>query len=143
MSSFLPLITCNKIFPIIADFQIVRSSSRSRFKPPRDFPFLVSTSTISSEPLLATYTNFFVGWGSTSIWNLKKGIETAKIQNSRKVSHGVTISPDSRYAFVSVEGIGGEPGSVDIINLENQNQVSIIEDGKQAGGIIYWKTTDS
>lgn len=85
----------------------------------------------------------YKGEGATGIWNLEKGIESAKIQNSRKVSHGVTISPDSRYAFISVEGIGGEPGSVDIIDLQKLERVEVIEVGKQAGGIIFWKTTNS
>ena len=30
--------------------------------------------------------------------------------------HGVAISPDGRYAFVTAEGIGTEPGSLDIID---------------------------
>ena len=52
------------------------------------------------------------------------------------------ISPDSKYAFVSVEGIRGEPGSVDIIDLENLILVDHIEVGKQAGGIAFWKMSD-
>ncbi len=76
---------------------------------------------------------------TTGIWDLKKGKELAKISNSRKVSHGVVISPDSRYAFVSVEGIGGEPGSVDIIDLQTLQRVATAEVGKQAGGIAFWK----
>ena len=42
--------------------------------------------------------------------DLKKGKEVATFKNTRKVTHGVSISPDSRYAFVSVEGVGKEPG---------------------------------
>lgn len=81
----------------------------------------------------------YKGEGATGIWDLEKGEELAKIPNSRKVSHGVTISPDDRFAFISVEGIGGEPGSVDIINLQTLERVDIVETGKQAGGIIFWK----
>jgi hypothetical protein len=51
----------------------------------------------------------------------------------------VAISADNKYAFISVEGIGGEPGSVDIINLETLKRVDVVETGKQAGGIIFWK----
>jgi len=75
----------------------------------------------------------------TGIWNLNTGAEVAEIPNSRRVSHGVAISPDSRYAFISVEGIGGEPGSVDVVDLENHEVVAVIETGKQAGGIYFWK----
>jgi DNA-binding beta-propeller fold protein YncE len=79
---------------------------------------------------------------STGIWDLEKGKELAKIPNSRKVTHGVTISPDSKYAFVSVEGKGGEPGSVDIIHLEKRKLVAVAEVGKQAGGIAFWKIAE-
>jgi DNA-binding beta-propeller fold protein YncE len=33
------------------------------------------------------------------------------------VVHGVAISDDDRYAFISVEGIGSEPGTVEMIDL--------------------------
>jgi DNA-binding beta-propeller fold protein YncE len=77
--------------------------------------------------------------GSTGIWDLGSGTELAEIPNSRKVSHGVTVSPDGMYAFVSVEGIGGEPGSVDVIDLDDLTIVATAEIGKQAGGIYFWK----
>lgn len=82
----------------------------------------------------------YKGAGATGVWNLESGQETANIANSRKVSHGVTITPDSRLAFISVEGIGGEPGSVDIIDLNQLERTTVIEVGKQAGGIIFWKS---
>ena len=81
----------------------------------------------------------YKGEGATGVWDLNEEKELAKITNSRKVSHGVTISPDNKFAFISVEGIGGEPGSVDVINLETLKRVDVIETGKQAGGIIFWK----
>lgn len=81
----------------------------------------------------------YKGAGATGIWDLETGKEAAQIENSRKVTHGVSISPDSKLAFISVEGIGGEPGSVDIIDLENLQRTTVIEIGKQAGGIIFWK----
>ncbi len=77
--------------------------------------------------------------GKTGIWDLNHKKELAKIKNSRRVSHGVAISPDSKYAFISVEGVGGEPGSIDVINLKNQTLVTTAEIGKQAGGIYFWK----
>lgn len=76
---------------------------------------------------------------STGIWDLKKGKELRKIKNKRKVSHGIVISPDSRYTFISVEGIGGEPGAVDIIDLKKQKLVASVDVAKQAGGIAFWK----
>ena len=75
----------------------------------------------------------------TGIWDLESGKELARLDNNRRVSHGVAMSSDSRYAFVSVEGIGGEPGSVDVIDLERLAIVDTAELGKQAGGIYFWK----
>jgi len=43
---------------------------------------------------------------------------------------------------VSVEGIRGEPGSVDVFDLENLTLVDHAEVGKQAGGIAFWKMED-
>tara|TARA_Y100000741_G_scaffold360154_1_gene341948 strand:+ start:776 stop:1912 length:1137 start_codon:yes stop_codon:yes gene_type:complete len=85
--------------------------------------------------MLATLKNS----GSTAIWNLKNGSLSKKIRNSTSVPHGIAISTDSKYAFVSVEGIGGEPGIVDVIDLENQALIGKVEIGKQAGGIAFWK----
>ena len=78
----------------------------------------------------------------TGVWDLKKGKEVAKFNNTRKVTHGVSISPDSRYAFVTVEGIGKEPGAVEIFDLKKLKPVAIAETGKQAGGIAFWKMTN-
>jgi len=75
----------------------------------------------------------------TGVWDLNSGIEIARLDNSRRVSHGVAISHDSKYAFISVEGVGGEPGSVDVIDLGKLEIVSTAELGKQAGGIYFWK----
>lgn len=81
----------------------------------------------------------YKGEGSTGVWDLETGEEIAKIANTRRVSHGVAISPDSKFAFISVEGIGGEPGSVDVIDLQSNTLVDHVETGKQAGGIYFWK----
>lgn len=80
--------------------------------------------------------------GATGIWDLKTGKELAKVANSRKVSHGIAIAPDNKYAFVSVEGVGGEPGAVDVIDLKQLKLVSTANVGKQAGGIGFWKMED-
>ena len=84
----------------------------------------------------------YKGAAKTGVWDLKTGKEIAKFKNTRKVTHGVVISPDNRYAFVSVEGIGKEPGSVEIFDLKELKPVAVAEIGKQAGGIAFWKMTD-
>jgi DNA-binding beta-propeller fold protein YncE len=81
----------------------------------------------------------YKGSGETGIWDLETGEETAVIENTRRVTHGVTITPDGRYAFVTAEGIGSEPGAVDVIDLRTQERVASADTGKQAGGIAFWK----
>lgn len=90
------------------------------------------------EKMVVTYKST----GKTGIWNLETGQELARLENTRKVTHGVVISPDSKYAFVSVEGVAGQPGSVDIFDIQNLNMVDYVEVGKQAGGIAFWKVED-
>ena len=79
------------------------------------------------------------GNGKTAIWDLKTGDLIKLIKNSTSVPHGIAISSDSKYAFVSVEGKGGEPGIVDVIDLNKLLLIDKVEVGKQAGGIAFWK----
>jgi len=76
---------------------------------------------------------------SASIFDIASGKELAKIPTKRKVVHGVTISPDSRYAFVTVEGVGEEPGTVEILDLEAKKGVASVDTPPQAAGIDFWK----
>lgn len=85
--------------------------------------------------LVATYKTA----GAVGIWDLEQGVELARIPSTRRVTHGVSISPDSRFAFVTNEGIGGEAGTVDVFDLRTQEMVSTVEVGLQAGGIAFWK----
>lgn len=77
--------------------------------------------------------------GKTGIWDLNTNKEIANLKNSNKVTHGVAISGDSKYAFVSVEGIGGDPGAMDVVDLTTNKIVTTAYLGKQAGGIAFWK----
>lgn len=85
--------------------------------------------------LVATYRSE----GSIGIFALDDGRETARIPSSRDLPHGIAISPDSRYAFVSIEGVGGEPGAVDVVDLAAGERVDTVDVGKQASGIAFWK----
>ena len=76
---------------------------------------------------------------SVSIFDLKTGQEAARITTPRQVVHGVVVSPDDRYAFASVEGIGAEPGTVVAIDLVAMKAVAAIDLGPQAGGLDFWK----
>lgn len=76
---------------------------------------------------------------SIAIWDLDSGQELASIPASRRITHGVTITPDNRFAFITVEGIGDDPGTVDVIDLESFERRASIDIGKQASGIDFWK----
>ncbi|HEX5633131.1 MAG TPA: cytochrome D1 domain-containing protein, partial [Gemmatimonadales bacterium] len=72
---------------------------------------------------------------SVSVVDLKTGKEAARIRTQRKVVHGVAVSPDDRYAFVSVEGIGSEPGTLEVIDLKQLAVVARVDVGQMAGGV--------
>jgi DNA-binding beta-propeller fold protein YncE len=76
---------------------------------------------------------------SASIFDMATGKELARIPTKRKVVHGVVISPDNRYAFVSVEGVGDEAGTVEIIDLQAKKNVARVDTPPQAAGIDFWK----
>jgi DNA-binding beta-propeller fold protein YncE len=76
---------------------------------------------------------------SVSIFDTASGRELARVPTIRKVVHGVVISPDDRYAFISVEGIGSEPGTVEIIDLASRRRVASVDVPQMAGGIDFWK----
>jgi YVTN family beta-propeller protein len=77
---------------------------------------------------------------SVSVIDASTGAELARIPTSRRVPSGLVISPDDRYAFVTLEGVGSEPGTVDVIDLRALTRVTSIDVGQQAGGIDFWKT---
>ncbi len=77
--------------------------------------------------------------GKTELFDLASGRSVAQFTSSTTVTHGVVVSPDSRYAFVSSEGVGAEPGKVDIYDLRARARVGTVDVGQQAGGIAFWK----
>ena len=77
---------------------------------------------------------------SVSVFDAASGRELARIATTRKVVHGVAVSDDDRYAFVSIEGTGSQPGTVDVIDLAVLRRVASVDVGPQAGGIDFWKS---
>ena len=77
---------------------------------------------------------------SVSIYDLKSGKELARLPTKRKVLHGVVVSPDDRYAFVTVEGVGSEPGTVEVIDLTALKTVATVDVAQGAAGIDFYKT---
>lgn len=68
------------------------------------------------------------------------GRELARIPTTRKLVHGVAISDDDRYAFISIEGSGAQPGTMDVIDLGTLTRVASIDLGPQAVGIDFRKS---
>jgi len=74
-----------------------------------------------------------------SMMDLSSGMEQTRISTSMPVPHGIAITPDNKFVFVTSEGIGSEPGSIDAIHIESKTAVASIAAGQQTGGIAFWK----
>ena len=78
---------------------------------------------------------------SVSIYDLKTGRELARVPTKRKVLHGVVVSPDDAYAFVTVEGVGSEPGTLEVIDLATLKTVATLDLPPGAAGVDFFKAT--
>ncbi len=85
--------------------------------------------------LVATYK----GGNAVGFWNLEQGTETARTETSRTIPHGVAVTPDGEYAFVTLEGVGSDPGTVEVYHVATGERVAAVDIGKQAGGVAFWK----
>lgn len=78
------------------------------------------------------------GEQAVAVFELATGRET-RVATSQPVTHGVVVTPDSRYAFVSNEAIGRTRGTVDVIDLDGKERVASVAVQHQPGGIGFWK----
>lgn len=85
--------------------------------------------------LVATYK----GGDAVGFWDLASGVERARITTSRTIPHGLAVTPDGAYVFVTLEGVGDDPGTVEVYDVETAARVAAVDIGKQAGGIAFWK----
>jgi DNA-binding beta-propeller fold protein YncE len=76
---------------------------------------------------------------SVSIFDPVAGKELSRLPTKRKVVHAVVVTPDNAYAFITEEGIGSEPGTVEAIDLKTSKIVASVDVGSQAAGIDFWK----
>ncbi|MGQ0764432.1 MAG: YncE family protein [Gemmatimonadota bacterium] len=76
---------------------------------------------------------------SISIYDLATTREIARLPTFRGVVHGVVISPDNRYAFVTEEGRGSEPGILEVFDLTALRSVATVELGQQAAGLDFFR----
>src|SRR5438067_826304 len=61
--------------------------------------------------------------------------EVARIPTAKPFPHGVAYAPDGRYAFVSQESKGVDPGAVNVIDLQTKTSVASIAVPLQPTGI--------
>jgi DNA-binding beta-propeller fold protein YncE len=80
---------------------------------------------------------------SVSVFEAASGRELARIPTTRRVPSGLVVSDDSRYAFATLEGVGSEPGAVDVIDLAARAKVASVDVGQQAGGIAFLEKSSS
>jgi YVTN family beta-propeller protein len=76
---------------------------------------------------------------SISIVDTKTLTELARIPTTKKIVHGVAYSPDGKYAYISQESIGSDPGAIDVIDLTTRKTVSTIPIPAQPTGIAVLK----
>lgn len=74
-------------------------------------------------------------------YDIEAAAEGKRIESAEALPHGIALSPDGRYAFVTSENIGHAPGTVEAIDLMLQERVASATTGQQAGGIAFWKTS--
>jgi DNA-binding beta-propeller fold protein YncE len=61
--------------------------------------------------------------------------ELVRVPTTKKIVHGVAYSPDGRYAFISQESIGADPGAVDMFDLNSRKVVATLPVPAQPTGI--------
>ena len=76
---------------------------------------------------------------SVSVFDTRTWTEAARIPTSKRIPHGVAFSPDGRYAFVSCESVGSDPGAVDAIDLTTLQRVASMDIPLQPTGIAVWR----
>jgi YVTN family beta-propeller protein len=72
---------------------------------------------------------------SVSIFDAHTFAELARVPTTKKVPHGIAFSPDRRYAFVSCESVGTDPGAIDAIDLTTMQRVASLPLPLQPTGI--------
>ena len=129
-------VACNKADEILeisrSDWKVVRRLPTGRG------PYNLAVSP-DGKKLIATLKQ----GGAVQVFDLATGRSVLQEKTSTTVTHGVVVTPDSRYAFVSSEGVGAQPGKVDVFDLTALARVATVDVGQQAGGIAFWKMAPS
>jgi DNA-binding beta-propeller fold protein YncE len=76
---------------------------------------------------------------SFSLVDARSLAEVARVTTTKKIVHGVAYSPDGRYAFISQESIGADPGAVDMFDLTTKRLVATVPVPAQPTGVAVLK----
>jgi len=125
-------VACNKSDEILV-------IDRETWTLERRFPAGRAPYNLGITPDGRTLVSSLKGSGEVQFFDSQTGESLAVVPSTATVTHGVAITPDSRYAFVSVEGKGAEPGKVDVYDLRSFELIGSVGVGQQAGGIIFWR----
>lgn len=77
--------------------------------------------------------------GEVEFLDVLRGISAGRTPTSAGAPHGVVISPDSGYAFVTTEGLEAASGKVEVYELPTRRRTADAELGGQAGSIVFWR----
>jgi DNA-binding beta-propeller fold protein YncE len=80
---------------------------------------------------------------SFSLVDARTLTEVMRVPTTKKIVHGVAYSPDGRYAFVSQESIGADPGAVDMFDLDARKVVATLPVPAQPTGITILRLPGS
>jgi YVTN family beta-propeller protein len=77
---------------------------------------------------------------SFSLVDARSLTEVARVPTTKKIVHGIAYSPDGRYAFISQESIGADPGAVDMFDLVARRTVATVPVPAQPTGVAILRT---
>jgi YVTN family beta-propeller protein len=76
---------------------------------------------------------------SVSVIDARTLVELKRVPTSKKIVHGVAYAPDGRYAYISQESIGSDPGAVDVLDLSTLTMTGSVPVPAQPTGIAILK----
>jgi YVTN family beta-propeller protein len=76
---------------------------------------------------------------SVSIFDTRTWAEAARVATTKRIPHGVAFSPDGRYAFVTQESVGSDPGAIDAIDLTTMSRVATLPVPLQPTAVAVWR----
>ena len=123
-------VTCNRARQVL-EIDAASWSLKRRFAT-GDAPYNLAT-TPDGRYLLVSLRNRTAP--ALEVHELATGERVGSIATTTTLAHGIAVTSDSRYAFVSVEGVGAEPGKVDVMDLREMRRVASAAVGHQATGI--------